>query len=84
MSVNPGFGGQKFIMNTYKKIRELKNMINDMNENCLIEVDGGISLNNISELCIAGADMFVAGASVFETNDKALAVKSLKEAVSHF
>jgi ribulose-phosphate 3-epimerase len=84
MSVNPGFGGQKFIENTYKKIRELKNMISNMNENCLIEVDGGIGLHNIADLCIAGADMFVAGASVFEASDKALAVKSLKEAVSHF
>lgn len=84
MSVNPGFGGQKFIENTYKKIRELKNMISNLNENCLIEVDGGIGLHNIADLCIAGADMFVAGASVFEASDKALAVKSLKEAVTHF
>jgi ribulose-phosphate 3-epimerase len=84
MSVNPGFGGQKFIENTYKKIRELKNMISNMNENCLIEVDGGIGLHNIADLCNAGADMFVAGAFVFDAIDKALAVKSLKEAVSHF
>ncbi len=84
MSVNPGFGGQKFIVNSLSKISELKEMLNDLNDKCLIEVDGGVTAENISELARAGADMFVAGASIFHSDNKAKALKDLKEAVSIF
>ncbi len=83
MSVNPGFGGQKFITNSYKKIGQLKKMISELNTDCRIEVDGGVSLNNITELCKAGVDMFVAGASVFGAADISKAVISMKEAISN-
>lgn len=84
MSVNPGFGGQKFIENSYNKIKELKDMIIQLNEDCLIEVDGGVSIHNIADLCKAGVDMFVAGSSVFDAVDKTQAILKLKEAVSQF
>ncbi|MBK6507536.1 MAG: ribulose-phosphate 3-epimerase [Ignavibacteria bacterium] len=84
MSVNPGFGGQKFIEHSYNKIKELKDMIIQLNEDCLIEVDGGVSIHNIADLCNAGADMFVAGSSVFNAVDKTQAITKLKEAVSQF
>ncbi len=84
MSVNPGFGGQKFIEHSYNKIKELKDMIIQLNEDCLIEVDGGVSIHNIGDLCNAGADMFVAGSSVFNAVDKTQAITKLKEAVSQF
>lgn len=69
MSVNPGFGGQKFIPNTINKIKELAKMIKDKNKNILIEVDGGVNLNNIKELSDAGADVFVAGSAIFNTDN---------------
>lgn len=84
MSVNPGFGGQKFIENSYNKIKELKDMIMQFNEDCLIEVDGGVGIHNIADLSKAGVDMFVAGSSVFDTVDKTEAILKLKEAVSQF
>jgi ribulose-phosphate 3-epimerase len=84
MSVNPGFGGQKFIANSLNKIRLLKEMISGINSKCLIEVDGGISIQNIPDLCKAGADMFVAGASIFMANDKLKAARDLKQAISAF
>jgi len=83
MSVNPGFGGQKFISNSFKKISQLKEMINESNKECKIEIDGGVSLHNITELCNAGVDMFVAGASIFGAADISQAVISMKEAISH-
>lgn len=82
MSVNPGFGGQNFIQNSLRKIREVKEMISAANSLCLIEVDGGIGLDNIREISDAGADMFVCGSSVFNTEDKRLAVKKLREIIS--
>lgn len=65
MSVNPGFGGQKFIENAYDKISRTKDLINRKNSNCLIEVDGGVGENNASRLIRAGADVLVAGNFVF-------------------
>ncbi len=65
MSVNPGFGGQKFIYRTIHKIIEIKRMITDINASCLIEVDGGIGLQNAQAVLQAGADVLVAGSSVF-------------------
>jgi len=65
MSVNPGFGGQQFIPNTLLKIRRLKAMAAQVNPGLLIEVDGGVSLNNLGDLLAAGADVFVAGNAIF-------------------
>jgi ribulose-phosphate 3-epimerase len=77
MSVNPGFGGQKFIPNVIKKTKQLKKMINEINPNCLIEVDGGVNDKNIQELKEAGVDVVVAGSYVFK-NDYKKAIESLK------
>jgi ribulose-phosphate 3-epimerase len=65
MSVNPGFGGQKFIENTYQKVKTLKEMIRSTGKDILIEVDGGVDLSNSSKLVNAGADVLVAGNTVF-------------------
>ena len=77
MSVNPGFGGQKFIPNVIKKAKQLKKMINEINPNCLIEVDGGVNDKNIHELKDAGVDVVVAGSYVFK-NDYRQAIQSLQ------
>ena len=69
MSVNPGFGGQKFIENTYSKIERLKNLIIQKNANTLIEVDGGGNLDNARKLIDSGADALVAGNAVFATTN---------------
>jgi ribulose-phosphate 3-epimerase len=77
MSVNPGFGGQKFIPSVVKKTKQLKNMIERINPNCLIEVDGGVNDKNIKELKDAGVDIVVAGSYVFK-NNYSDAIKSLQ------
>lgn len=77
MSVNPGFGGQKFIENTYKKIHQLKEMIIKSNPLCLIEVDGGVDISNAQKLYKAGADVLVAGNSVFGSADPMEAIDML-------
>lgn len=79
MSVNPGFGGQKFIPGALDKIRELKLIRERYNRSYRIEVDGGVSSGNITELVRAGADILVAGTSIFRTPDAAEAVRSMKE-----
>lgn len=78
MSVNPGFGGQKFIENTYKKIRTLRAMAAGRNDNLLIEVDGGVSNTNALKLIQAGADVLVAGNAVFSANDPVFEISVLK------
>ncbi|MFW2590630.1 ribulose-phosphate 3-epimerase [Aliarcobacter butzleri] len=78
MSVNPGFGGQKFIPSVVKKAKELKELINKRNPNCLIEVDGGVNDKNIEILKNAGVDIVVAGSYVFGSDDYEKAIKSLK------
>lgn len=65
MSVNPGFGGQKFIENTYKKVARLKQLISDSGSKALIEVDGGVNLDNAPALAQAGVDVLVAGSAIF-------------------
>ena len=82
MSVNPGFGGQKFIESVIPKITQLKTLINARNLNCMLEVDGGIGLDNIKQVSDAGADMFVCGASVFKSDNKTEVIKKLKGLVS--
>lgn len=69
MSVNPGFGGQKFIENTYQKVKTLKQMILLTGKNILIEVDGGVDLSNAGKLLKAGVDVLVAGNTVFSSSD---------------
>lgn len=81
MSVNPGFGGQKFIENSLKKIRELKNLKEKFKLNFLIEVDGGIDLNNIEYVLEAGADVVVAGASIFKSKNPMQTVTELKNII---
>jgi ribulose-phosphate 3-epimerase len=79
MSVNPGFGGQKFIPGALGKIRELKKIRESYNYAFRIEVDGGIGPGNVAELVRAGAEILVAGTSIFHTPDIAEAVRSLKQ-----
>ncbi len=78
MSVNPGFGGQKFIQNTFKKITELKSIIERRNSSAKIEIDGGVDLKNAASLISAGADALVAGNTVFSSNDPVATIKELK------
>lgn len=78
MSVNPGFGGQKFIPQTYSKIRELKKMITGSDSPALIQVDGGVDTSNAAELVQCGADILVAGNSVFSAPDQMEAIHRLK------
>lgn len=78
MSVNPGFGGQKFIYNTLLKIKQLREMITTKNLPTLIEIDGGVGLQNASEILKAGADVLVAGSSVFHAADPTDAIAKLK------
>jgi ribulose-phosphate 3-epimerase len=80
MSVNPGFGGQKFIENTYQKVRTLKHMILATGKNILIEVDGGVDLNNAGKLVEAGVDVLVAGNTVFSSADPELTIEKLLKA----
>ncbi|MEZ4909430.1 MAG: ribulose-phosphate 3-epimerase [Saprospiraceae bacterium] len=78
MSVNPGFGGQTFIYRTIDKIARLKTMIIERNANALIEIDGGVGLQNAERILQAGADVLVAGNSVFKSENPSLAIYSLK------
>ncbi len=78
MSVNPGFGGQKFIENTYRKTEELKNLILQRNSKALIEIDGGINQMNAATLLKKGADVLVAGNFVFNSTDPLKTISDLK------
>jgi ribulose-phosphate 3-epimerase len=78
MSVNPGFGAQKFIEHTYQKVRELKELIRKTGSKALIEIDGGVNLTNAKPLMEAGADVLVAGNFVFSANDPKSVISQLK------
>ena len=78
MSVNPGFGGQKFIYQTLSKIKRLKAKIIERNLDTLIEIDGGVGLQNAEEILKAGADVLVAGSSVFKSEDPIDTIDRLK------
>ncbi len=78
MSVNPGFGGQVFIENTYKKVRDLKSLINKYNPGCLIEVDGGVNFMTGKNLFENGADVLVAGSFVFGAENPEETIRQLK------
>jgi ribulose-phosphate 3-epimerase len=80
MSVNPGFGGQKFISASVDKLRRLRRMIDERGLNTRIEIDGGIERTNIAEVAAAGAQIIVAGSAVFGTPDPTQAVRELREA----
>ena len=78
MSVNPGFGGQKFIPYTIEKIKSLRRMIDEKSLPVLIEVDGGVTLDNAASIIAAGADVLVAGNTVFKSNDPMATISQLK------
>ena len=82
MSVNPGFGGQAFIHNTYKKIQDLKRLIQGVNEDLIIQVDGGVSLLNVAKLVSAGANAFVAGSAIFATDNPSQTIIEMKNLVT--
>jgi ribulose-phosphate 3-epimerase len=82
MSVNPGFGGQSFIENTYDKVKALKTLINKKNAHTLIEIDGGVTSKNAKALVAAGADVLVAGSFVFKSADPTKTIRELKEVVA--
>lgn len=78
MSVNPGFGGQKFINQSIYKIKKLKQLIDETQSHCLIEVDGGVTTNNYQDILNAGADVLVAGSAVFNSSNPLDTIKKLK------
>jgi ribulose-phosphate 3-epimerase len=78
MSVNPGFGGQSFIENTYVKVKQLKALITTKGASTLIEIDGGVNIYNAKALTEAGADVLVAGSFVFKADDPVVTIKELK------
>ncbi len=80
MSVNPGFGGQKFIENTYNKVAKLKQMIYEAGANVIIEIDGGVGVQNASKLVEAGADALVAGSAVFNAENPTEYIAELRKA----
>ncbi|ADY29854.1 MULTISPECIES: ribulose-phosphate 3-epimerase [Cellulophaga] len=81
MSVNPGFGGQSFIENTYNKVKALKELITKNNATTLIEIDGGVTSKNAKALVDAGADVLVAGSFVFKSDNPTDTIKNLKEII---
>lgn len=80
MSVNPGFGGQKFIENTYNKVSKLKQMITEAGADVIIEIDGGVGVQNAAQLIEAGADALVAGSAVFNAENPTEYIAALKKA----
>ncbi|MCG8783683.1 ribulose-phosphate 3-epimerase [Tenacibaculum finnmarkense] len=82
MSVNPGFGGQSFIENTYKKVSQLKHLIEFSNSECKIEIDGGVTDKNANQLIEAGADVLVAGSYVFKSEKPTETIENLKNLIN--
>lgn len=78
MSVNPGFGGQSFIPHTLKKIAAVRKMIDDSGRNIMLQVDGGVKVDNIAEIAAAGADTFVAGSAIFGKPDYKAVIDSMR------
>lgn len=79
MSVNPGFGGQAFIPSTLEKLKVVRKLIDDSGKDIRLEVDGGVGINNIAEIASAGADMFVAGSAIFNTEDYAATISAMRK-----
>ncbi len=82
MSVNPGFGGQSFIENTYRKVADLRELIEQKNAKALIEIDGGVSATNAKKLIDAGANVLVAGSFVFGSDDPSATIQNLKKEIA--
>lgn len=82
MSVNPGFGGQSFIKNTFNKVKELRNLINDHNSSAIIEVDGGVNSNNAKKLIECGANALVAGSFVFKSENPSNTISELSSIIN--
>ena len=82
MSVNPGFGGQKFIPATLAKLRAARQIIDDSGMNIRLEIDGGVKTDNIAEIASAGADTFVAGSAIFGSDDYAETIARMREALT--
>ncbi|MEH6579598.1 MAG: ribulose-phosphate 3-epimerase [Amphritea sp.] len=78
MSVNPGFGGQKFIPSTLEKLRQVRQLIDQSGRDIRLEVDGGVGIGNIREIAEAGADTFVAGSAIFNTDDYKATIDTLR------
>ena len=78
MSVNPGFGGQKFIPSALAKLREARSIIDKSGREIRLEIDGGVKVDNIGEIAAAGADTFVAGSAIFGSNDYAATISAMK------
>lgn len=82
MSVNPGFGGQKFIPSALDKLREARRIITDAGRDIRLEIDGGVKVDNIGEIAMAGADTFVAGSAIFGSEDYAATIAAMKSEIS--
>jgi ribulose-phosphate 3-epimerase len=82
MSVNPGFGGQKFIPSVLDKVRAVRNRIDALGKPIRLEIDGGVKVDNIGEIARAGADMFVAGSAIFGAKDYASTIAAMRAAIS--
>lgn len=82
MSVNPGFGGQKFIPSTLKKLRRVRKIIDDSGLDICLEIDGGVSVQNIRQIAEAGADAFVAGSAIFNADDYKTVIGQMREELS--
>jgi ribulose-phosphate 3-epimerase len=82
MSVNPGFGGQKFIPHALHKVREVRRRIDAAGRDVLLEVDGGVKVDNIAEIARAGADTFVAGSAIFGTKDYKATIAAMRAALA--
>jgi ribulose-phosphate 3-epimerase len=82
MSVNPGFGGQKFIPSALDKLRKARKIINDSGLEIRLEIDGGVKVDNIGEIAAAGADTFVAGSAIFGSGDYAATIAAMKEEIA--
>jgi ribulose-phosphate 3-epimerase len=82
MSVNPGFGGQSFIPKTLEKLRIVRNLIDSRNLQTRLEIDGGVKFENIKEIASAGADTFVAGSAIFNTDDYKKTIDKMRSELS--
>ena len=82
MSVNPGFGGQKFIPSALDKLRQARRIIDDSGRDIRLEIDGGVKVDNIGEIAAAGADTFVAGSAIFGSDDYAATIAAMKSEIA--
>lgn len=82
MSVNPGFGGQQFIPSVLPKIKEARKIIDDSKRSIRLEIDGGVKIDNIGEIAAHGADTFVAGSAIFQTQDYAATIQAMRDAIA--